>query len=43
MQTNGSLASDLIKGGIAGVAGTWVMGQVTSYMWEHEDPAARER
>ncbi len=43
MQTNGSLAGDLIKGGIAGVAGTWVMGQVTGYMWEHEDPAARER
>ncbi len=43
MQTNGSIVGDVIKGGIAGVVGTWVMGQVTTYMWEHEDPAARER
>ncbi|MBA4157954.1 MAG: DUF1440 domain-containing protein [Gemmatimonadetes bacterium] len=37
------LASDLVKGALAGVAATWVMGQVTSYLYEREDEQARER
>lgn len=37
-----SLAGDLAKGAIAGVAATWVMGQVTSYLYENESKQARE-
>jgi hypothetical protein len=37
-----SIASDLIKGAIAGAVGTWAIGKVTNYMYEHEDPAARQ-
>lgn len=38
----GSMAVDLIKGAVAGAVGTWAIGKVTSYMYEHEDPPARE-
>ncbi|MEX2584368.1 MAG: DUF1440 domain-containing protein [Gemmatimonadota bacterium] len=34
---------DLVRGALAGLAATWVMGQVTSYLYEHEDEEARER
>lgn len=37
------LAADLVKGAIAGAAATWIMGQATSYLYEREDPVARER
>jgi len=43
MSTAATLSRGLVKGAIAGAAATWVMGQVTSYMYEHEDPEARER
>lgn len=39
---NGSMAGDLIKGAAAGVLGTLVMEQVTSWMYEYEDVRARE-
>lgn len=34
---------DLIKGAIAGAVATWAMGQVTTLLYEHEDPDARRR
>lgn len=37
------IGSDLVKGAIAGAVATWVMGKVTSAMYDHEDPAARRR
>jgi hypothetical protein len=40
---NGSdLPGDLIKGALAGAAATWVMGQATAYLYEHESKEARE-
>src|SRR3989337_3300624 len=35
--------ADAIDGAIAGAVATWVMGKVTTYMDDHEDPAARKR
>lgn len=37
-----SLTGDLVKGVLAGIAATWVMGQVTTYLYENESRAARE-
>ena len=37
-----SLAGDLAKGAVAGAAATWVMGQVTSYLYENESKQARK-
>ncbi len=34
---------DLMKGALAGLAATWVMGKVTGYLYEREDEQARER
>lgn len=42
MKESENIAADLIKGAVAGVVATWVMGKVTSYMYEHEDPAAQK-
>lgn len=39
----GDPLGDLVKGAIAGVAATWVMGQVTALLYEHESEQARER
>jgi len=39
---SGSMAGDLVKGAIAGVAATWVMGQVTTYLYEIESKQARQ-
>jgi hypothetical protein len=39
---DGDLAGDLVKGALAGVAATWVMGQVTTYLYENESKQARE-
>jgi hypothetical protein len=36
-----TVARDLIKGAIAGTVATWVMGRVTTYLYDREDPAAR--
>jgi hypothetical protein len=38
-----SIIADLIDGAIAGAVATWVMGQVTTYLYDHENKAARER
>jgi hypothetical protein len=32
---------DLLKGAVAGAVATYVMGKVTGYLYEHEDPGAR--
>lgn len=32
----------LVKGSLAGVAATWAMGPVTTYLYEHESKTARE-
>ncbi len=43
MRDGVGLLADLALGAAAGVAATWVMGQATTYLYEHEDPLARER
>lgn len=35
-----STASGLLKGAIAGVAGVWIMDQITEYLYRNEDPKA---
>ena len=40
---DGSLVDDMIKGAIAGFAGTMAMGQVTAFMYQHEDPEVRQK
>lgn len=35
------LATDLALGALAGVAATWLMDRATTYLYEHEDEAAR--
>lgn len=37
------IGADILKGAIAGAAATWLMGQVTTWMYEREDPQARAR
>ncbi|CAN5294969.1 hypothetical protein BH20GEM2_BH20GEM2_09180 [soil metagenome] len=37
-----SLLADLGRGALAGAAATWVMGQTTTYLYEHESRQARE-
>ena len=39
---SGSMRGDVVKGAVAGVVGTLAMQQVTSWMYQHEDPRARE-
>lgn len=43
MRNGTKLMTDLAFGGAAGLAATWVMGYVTSYLYEHEDAAARRK
>lgn len=38
-----SLLADAARGALAGAAATWLMGRVTSLMYEHEDREARAR
>ena len=38
-----TVGGDLIKGAIAGAVATFVMGKVTSYMYEHQDRDVRRR
>lgn len=38
-----SIATDLLKGALAGAAATWVMNQATTWMYEHEADAAKAR
>lgn len=37
-----SVLVDAALGALAGAAATWVMGKTTTYLYEHEDRAARE-
>jgi|SoiMethySBSTD1v2_1073268.scaffolds.fasta_scaffold1581967_1 uncharacterized protein DUF1440 len=37
------VAADLLKGAVAGAAATWVMGQVTTWLYDRENAAARAR
>ena len=39
----GNIAGDMLMGAIAGAAGVWAMDQVDWYMYDREDPRARER
>lgn len=34
-------AGDLVRGALAGVVATWLMGKVTTFLYEHEDEEAR--
>lgn len=43
MRNGNHVGADIIKGAIAGAAATWLMGQVTSWMYEHEGEDAKER
>lgn len=36
------LLSDVVKGALAGLAATWVMGPVTSFLYEHEPVEVRK-
>lgn len=40
---NNALTRGLIQGALAGVAATWVMGKVTTYLYDHEDKTARQQ
>lgn len=40
-RNDSSLAADVFKGMIAGAVGTWAMGKVTSYWFQHESPETR--
>jgi hypothetical protein len=37
------ITSDALKGAIAGAVGVWVMDRLDWYMFNHEDPAARQQ
>lgn len=43
MRENRSIGWDIAAGVFAGSTATWVMGRVTSSMYEHESPEARRR
>lgn len=40
---NGSLATDMVKGAIAGAAGVWALDKVTWALWDREDPRTLEQ
>lgn len=39
----GGMVPGLLKGAVAGAAGVWAMDRVVGWMWDREDPAARQR
>ena len=43
MRRKSDLGTDLIKGALAGLVATWALERVTTYLYEHEDPGARQR
>jgi hypothetical protein len=43
VHTRNQLGRDLLKGAVAGAVATFVMGKVTGYMYQHEDPDTRRR
>lgn len=42
MSNRNDMLRDVAAGALAGLAATWAMGHVTSYLYEHEDERARE-
>lgn len=38
-----SVVSDLVRGAVAGAVATWIMGKVTTFLYERENREARER
>lgn len=42
MKHDGHIRTDAIKGSLAGALGAWMMGQVTEYLYEHENTATRQ-
>ncbi|HEX5438337.1 MAG TPA: DUF1440 domain-containing protein [Gemmatimonadaceae bacterium] len=43
MPQKASVTRELVTGAVAGAIATWVMGKTTTYLYQHEDPAARAR
>ncbi|HEX6965737.1 MAG TPA: DUF1440 domain-containing protein [Gemmatimonadaceae bacterium] len=43
MPNSQNLMATMLDGAIAGAVATWLMGKVTSYLYVHENPTARER
>ena len=43
VRARGGVGRDLLKGAVAGAVATFVMGKVTTYMYEHEDRDARRQ
>ena len=43
MSRNRSLATDIVKGALAGAAATWVMTQATTWMYEQEPEEPKQR
>jgi uncharacterized membrane protein YagU involved in acid resistance len=43
MSARKHLLTDVALGVVAGLAGTWVMNRVTTFLYEREDPRARQR
>lgn len=43
MRRDGDILADVLKGAIAGAVASWVMGQATSFLYEHESREARQR
>ncbi len=43
MNERNGVWGDVVKGAVAGAAATWLMNQVTTYLYEHEDEGARRR
>jgi hypothetical protein len=43
MKHEGSILADVVKGALAGAGATWVMGQVTTFLYEHESKEARKQ
>jgi hypothetical protein len=43
MATRGNLALDIAKGAVAGAVATWLMGKVTTYLYERQDAETTKR
>ena len=41
-RTRGGTGTAAVKGAIAGAVATWLMGRITTYMYEHENKGVRE-
>ncbi|MDQ3605379.1 MAG: DUF1440 domain-containing protein [Gemmatimonadota bacterium] len=43
MRRDRDLLTDMFRGALAGAAATWVMGQATTFLYEHESSGARKQ